>query len=157
MVRICLKVMNMNKKIFLSTPISGFENRAIFTLFRKKVIDITTFLEGKGFDVYSEINKTATESDYDSPVKSIKDDFQKVKSSDIFIMLHPQKMQTSTFIELGYACAFNVKIIIIGDKNNLPYLAKGLEESEFRAKLMHISDFNNINNEEIFDAIFSML
>lgn len=157
MVRICLMVMNMNKKIFLSTPISGFENKVIFTLFREKVIEITTFLQKKGFDVYSEINKTATESDYDSPIKSIKDDFQRIKSSDIFIMFHPQKMQTSTLIELGYACAFNVKIIIIGNKNNLPYLAKGLEESEHKAKLMNISDFNNINKEEIFAAISSML
>lgn len=72
-------------------------------------------------------------------------------------MFHPQKMQTSTLIELGYACAFNVKIIIIGNKNNLPYLAKGLEESEHKAKLMNISDFNNINKEEIFAAISSML
>lgn len=37
----------MNKKIFLSTPISGFENKVIFTLFREKVIEITTFLQKK--------------------------------------------------------------------------------------------------------------
>lgn len=147
----------MNKRIFLSTPISGFENRAMFTLFREKIIDLVTFLEEKGFDVYSEINKTATESDYASPVKSIQDDFQRIRESDIFIMFHPQKMQTSTLIELGYACAFNIKIVIIGDKNNLPYLAKGLEDSEYSAKLISISDFNKISQQEIIDVVYSIL
>ncbi len=147
----------MNKKIFLSTPISGFKDRALFSIFRKKIISITTFLEKNDFEVCSEINKFSIESDYDTPDKSIQEDFKKIREADIFLMFHPQKMQTSTLIELGYACAFNRKIIIVGNKNDLPYLAKGIEDSEYSAKLVNILDFSKITEREILDAILLMI
>lgn len=62
-------------------------------------------------------------------------------------------MQTSTFIELGYAVAKgkNIIIIIIGEKDMLPYLALGLSKYSSNIKIISSSelDANTFGKMEI--------
>ena len=51
-------------------------------------------------------------------------------SNCIFIIHHPKRLQTSTFIELGYALALKKIIIIISSPRDLPYLANGIVDFE---------------------------
>lgn len=78
------------------------------------------------YHVWSEIELVDSNSEYDTPEQSVKKDIQKIKSSDIFILIHPRKMQTSTLFELGYDFSLSKDIIIVGEERNLPYMLKGL-------------------------------
>lgn len=54
-------------------------------------------------------------------------------------------MQTSTFIELGYAVAKGkniIFIIIIGEKDMLPYLALGLSKYSSNIKIISSSELD---------------
>lgn len=52
-------------------------------------------------------------------------------------------MQTSTFIELGYAVAKGKNIIIIiGEKDMLPYLALGLSKYSSNIKIISSSELD---------------
>lgn len=132
-----MKVTMMNKKVFISTPISGFKDVISYGKFRSFILHIIESLRGAGFEVCSEIESISTAADYISPTKSIEEDFYNIKSADIFLFIHPMIMQTSSFIELGFACANNKRILIVGNKSDLPYLAKGLEASYVQAILLN--------------------
>lgn len=118
----------MNKKIvFLATPISAFPEKKEYENYRTNIMNLVKILK-LNCNVYSEIEHVSNENDYDSPVISANNDLKKIDECDIFIFHHPAKMQSSTLFELGYAFAMKKDIIIISNKNDLPYLCKGLIE-----------------------------
>jgi nucleoside 2-deoxyribosyltransferase len=80
----------------------------------------------KSYSVYPKLENVNDVETYDSPEQSVKKDFKAIEDSDVFILLHPKKMQASSFIELGYAYALDKKILIVSEKENLPYIALGL-------------------------------
>jgi len=132
----------MNKSIFLAAPISGFKNETIYLKFREFIIELISSLRHEGFDVFSELEQILSVEDYDSPAESIEDDFTKIKSSDIFLMIHPFRLQTSSLIELGFAYACERKILIVGNRKDLPYLAIGLEESKVVTRIIDVKKIN---------------
>lgn len=131
-----------NKKIFLAAPISGFAYENEYLEYRKKVLNLISFLRDNSFYVYSEIEGVTNKDSYDSPEISVKNDFNRINNSDIFLLLHPKKSQTSTLIELGYAYAKEKKIIIVGSTTVLPYLALGLPLSGANAHIIDLSDID---------------
>lgn len=132
----------MNKiKIFLAAPISGFGDEEKYSAYRKKLINFINSLKN-AYVVYSEIEKIDDTDSYDKPGESAIEDFSNISNSDVFILFHPAHMQTSSFIELGYAIAKNKKIIIIADLKDLPYLALGLEEFSSSVKIIQSSEIS---------------
>lgn len=113
------------KKIFLSAPISGFNMEEEYKKNRNIIIELIKTLRNNYY-IYSEVENINNLNNYDEPGKSALKDFARIKESDIFILYHPNKMQTSSLIELGYAIAFEKQIITISKKEFLPYLALGL-------------------------------
>ncbi|MCD8013696.1 MAG: nucleoside 2-deoxyribosyltransferase domain-containing protein [Lachnospiraceae bacterium] len=141
------------RNIFLAAPISGFQEKKEYEDYRLMLTNLIAFLRENGHTVYSEIENVYDDTCYDSPGKSAMDDFSKISECDTFLMLHPKRMQTSTFIELGYACAKSKKLVIVGDMKDLPYLAQGLEESERDARIINQSDLNEVVFEWINDIM----
>lgn len=136
----------MNKiKIFLAAPISGFKDEVQYKKNRENLLNLINRLNTK-FQVFSEISYIGSLASYDEPGESVIKDFGKICESDIFIIYHPMNMQTSTFIELGYAVAKEKKIIIIAKTDILPYLALGLSK--------YSSDIKIISSYESSDSIF---
>lgn len=117
----------MIEKVFLSAPISSFEENTRYNEFREFILKLVVSLRHIGLEVYSEVELISSYDDFDSPTESVEVDFSMIRLSDIFLLVHPCKMQTSSLIELGYAYALNKKIIIIANKIDLPYMALGLE------------------------------
>lgn len=128
-------------KIFLATPMSGFGDAKMYSEYREKMMSFISILKNE-FDVYSEIEKIINSDCYDSPEKSVSEDFGMIDSSDVFVIHHPKPMQTSTFIELGYAFAKNKTIIIIANSQKLPYLMRGMTNSFSRVFIINDSDIN---------------
>ena len=140
----------MTKTIFVSTPITGFGNIQDFLSFKEYAVSIIDMLKSLGYLVYNEFEHIESEKCFDSPSKSVDDDFMKIKKANVFILIHPRKMQTSSLIELGYACALQKKIIIIGNYDDLPFLAKGLSMSSINAFLLN---FNCNICKTLFNAL----
>lgn len=143
----------MNKlKIFLATPISGFQSEDQYIQYRKSVLLLIASL-GNNYEVYCELQKIIDIVSYDSPQDSLKKDFNAIEESDIFILLHPMRMQSSTLIELGYACALRKKLIIVGAQNDLPYLVNGLTEPDYDSIIINSSEIDDKIITEVIDAI----
>lgn len=146
----------MGKKIFIAAPISGYNNKSEYKLFRQFILHLIEALRLVGFVVCSEVEQISKAGNYDSPTKSVNDDFFNIHSSDIFLMLHPKKMQTSTLIELGYACADHKSIVLVGKADDFPYLAKGLEDSEISTRFVKVEAFSDKSIDGIVDIITSL-
>lgn len=146
----------MKKKVFIAAPISGFDRKTEYNFFRQFILYLIDALRQSGFEVCSEVEQISKTENYDSPMKSVNDDFSNILSSDIFLLLHPKKIQSSSLIELGFACANKKVIVLAGKKEDFPYLAKGLETSNIRAKMLDIDGFSNDKTTIIIEAIDSM-
>lgn len=144
----------MNKNIFIAAPISGFMESTAYDIFREWALKLIASLRFHGFDVYSELESILSVSMYDSPEDSIKRDFDFIKMASVFLIIHPQRMQSSSLVELGYACAYNKNIIIVGSFSNLPYLVKGLPHSNINTKII---DTECIMTEDTIGRIVSIL
>lgn len=138
------------KNVFIATPISGFDNWDEYELFRSTVLHLIQVLRHHGYMVWSEIETVSTDTEYDSPEQSVIKDIKKIESSDMFILIHPRKMQTSTLFELGYAFSQSKEIIIIGKEENLPYMVKGLSVD---GHYLQIIRSNNLDNKTIMKLI----
>lgn len=143
----------MNKlRIFLATPISGFQSEDQYIKYRKSVLLLIESL-GNNYEIYCELQKIIDIVSYDTPQDSLKKDFNAIEESDIFILLHPMRMQSSTLIELGYACALRKKMIIVGAQNDLPYLVNGLIEPDYDSIIINSSEIDDKIITEVIDAI----
>ena len=145
----------MSNRVFISAPISGFIEAEEYRLFRHFLLRLITALRGNGLDVCSEIEQISSSDDYSTPQKSVKDDFDNILRSDIFLFCHPKVMQTSSFIELGFACAVNKRIVIAGKMVNLPYLAKGLLDSYIDAIGVDLMDYSDKTVDSICKTVLT--
>lgn len=140
------------KKIFISTPISGFNSDSEYIEYRKNLLNFIKELK-KDYNVYSEIENICGKYCYDTPEDSAINDFKKIRESDLFILHHPQRLQSSTLIELGYAYALNKDIIIISNKEDLPYLSLGLNNKENNVSYIDSSTINKNVISQIIEII----
>lgn len=142
----------MIKKIFFATPISGFDNKEEYNDYRNNAIALLRLIRTK-YTACAEIEKIEDSSTYDSPGKSAMEDFKAIDDADAFVLLHPRRMQTSSFIELGYACRAGKKIIMVGKECDLPYLALGL--CEWNSSIVHID--SDTSNPRIGELVMATL
>ena len=146
----------MNKKnIFLAAPISAFNNEIQYLEHRKKIIKLLHTLK-EFFHVESEVKKINKYSTYDNPKTAAIQDFNLIDNCDIFILYHPQKMQTSSLIELGYAYAKNKKIIIISNRVSIPYLASKLHEITTNVKFVEAIELDEMSISKILSVALLM-
>ncbi|MBO4917668.1 MAG: hypothetical protein J5374_07280 [Bacteroidales bacterium] len=143
----------MNNTVFIATPISGFDTHEEYFEYRKKVLNLVCFLRSEGYDVCTEIESITDADNYDSPGSSVKEDFESIRDAGCFILLHPKRMQTSSLIEFGYACAMDKDIIIVGERVNLPYLMVGYSEYWPRATILEATSLDM----EVFQKIVTII
>ena len=142
--------------IFVSTPISGFSDKSEYYNYRKIVLNLISKLR-ESYSVCSEVEQVIGFENYDSPEKSIVEDFESIRNNDVFLLLHPSKMQTSSLIELGYAIALDKRIVIVGRKEDLPYLAVGLESFSNKVVIIDMSITSDEHFNQICNAIHSLI
>ena len=80
-------------------------------------------------------------------------DFARIKDCDYFILLHPKRIQSSSLIEFGYACALDKKIVAVGKRNDFPYLIIGYEEFSDKAKNIEVQELS----DEVYPHILNTL
>lgn len=146
----------MNRRIFLATPISGFATQNEYLDFKKNALRLVAFLRLNGFEVYSEMERIDGANDYESPAKSVEDDFGNISGCEYFILLHPARMQTSSLIEFGYACAENKKIVAVGRRSDLPYFVIGYAEYSNRALIVEGEELDDDCFVRISEALMNL-
>lgn len=142
-------------KIFIAAPISGFKSETTYRQFRMSVLAFIEMLNKK-HTVISEIMDISNSAEYDTPAESAKKDFYTIEISDIFLLIHPARMQTSSLIELGYAYALNKTIIIVSELSDLPFLALGLGAERSNFTLIEGSIESNLIKEQVINWIDSL-
>ena len=90
----------------------------------------------------SELESVEDVGTYDSPEQSVAKDFGNINEADCFMLLHPRKMQMSSFIKLGYADALGKTALIIAHPENLPYMALGLNNEKTSVLILNPDDKN---------------
>jgi len=145
-----------NKGIFISTPISGFENQSDYLAFRGVVLQLIKRLQER-YNVCSEIETVHGKDSYDSPQKSVENDFQSIKNNEAFILLHPTRMQSSSLVEFGYACALDKKIVVVGKRTDFPYLVVGYERYSKDAQIVETDSLCEADFDGICKVIDELL
>ena len=140
------------KKLFLATPMSGFRSAEMYASYRERLLELIAALSGRD-EVYSEMQRAASEEAFESPETSVREDFHEIEVSDLFLLLHPCRMQTSTLMELGYACALKKPVVLVGESENLPYMALGLKKPTYNALLIESSDISPETITKILAAL----
>ena len=140
-------------KIFLSTPISCFNDKNELKKYKSDVTKLIKALKSNN-SVCSEIENINDESDYDNPEKSISTDLTSIKDCEIFILHYPKKIPTSALIELGFAIAFNKRIIVITpQKNMLPYLIHGISAINADSLIIESESINDWLIQKIISSL----
>lgn len=134
-------------KIFLATPIAGFESDDKLIEYKKSIAKLIFALRAQ-HEVWAEADKISSMKEYDTPQYSLQLDMSQIAESDVFLLHYPQKIVTSALFELGIAVALRRKIIIIVPKKEiLPFLVQGISEIVKNAYIIesNIIDSNCIN------------
>ena len=135
--------------IFLSTPISQYKSMAELQTYKDSLINLVSQLR-KNHSVCTEIEAIYSESDYDTPEKSISKDLESIQKCDLFILHYPKQVPTSALIELGFALAYEKRILIIAPHiSTLPFLAQGIP--------MHCPNSAIIESEKIDLAVIKTI
>lgn len=140
------------KKVFLATPMSGFQNAERYAAYRERLLELIAALS-EHYEVYSEMQRAPTEEAFSGPETSVREDFHEIEVTDYILFLHPCRMQTSTLIELGYACALKKPAVLVGEPENLPYMALGLRRPTYNAILVDSSEISPETIDKIMAAL----
>ena len=140
------------KKVFLATPMSGFQDAQVYAAYREQLLELIAALS-EYYEVYSEMQRSPTEDAFESPETSVREDFHEIEVSDYLLLLHPCRMQTSTLMELGYACALKKPLVIVGEAENLPYMALGLKKPTYNSILIESSEISPETISKIITAL----
>lgn len=128
--------------IFLSTPISCFSDKTELSNYKQSIFMLLSAMKKK-YTVCAEIETITDKTDYDSPDKSISTDLQSIMICDTFILHYPTRVPSSALIELGFAIAFNKKILIITPSiETLPYLALGIPSINKNSMILECDYFD---------------
>lgn len=140
-------------RIFLSTPISCFKDLHELLTYKNSVKNLIVELK-KNHSVCSEIENIDKQSDYDTPEKSISADLESIKNCDVFVLHYPKAIPTSALMELGFAIAFNKRIIIITPQISiLPYLSLGVSSVCSGSQIIESESLDFSTIEKIMSCI----
>ena len=140
------------KRVFLATPMSGFQSAELYAAYRERLLVLIDALS-ENYEVYSEMQRSPSEECFSTPEASVREDFHQVELSDYILFLHPCRMQTSTLMELGYACALKKPAVLVGERENLPYMALGLNRPTYNGILVESSELTRETIGKILAAL----
>ncbi len=146
----------MNNRVFIATPISGFADDNEYRDYRYMVFNLIACLRKNAFEVYAEIENIEGSNEYDTPARSVEIDFENIRKCDYFILLHPRRMQSSSLIEFGYACALDKKIVAVGRKEDFPYLVIGYGAYSEKARIVDVDELIQKDFPAILESIKSI-
>lgn len=149
-------VMNRTgKKLFVATPISAFETEVEYTVFRTWLLLLLKGIkETILFDeVFCVADLVKNQTSLDDPKDSLLQDIQELNMSSDFLLIYPVETPTSALMELGYALARDINIVIIHPTSvKLPFMAASLQDVYDNVKTLKVNDFNDTSLRSIINC-----
>lgn len=139
--------------VFVAVPISSCEDGEEYSRLRTNIIELLNVLRREEFQVFCEVEQIVDENAYEPPGDTVRKDFGKIDECQVFVLIHPRKIQTSTLIELGYAYAKEKKIIIVGRKADIPYMAQGFPDVRDNATIIDSETIDNTTINKIIELL----
>lgn len=121
----------MEKRIFLAAPFKALvsnKSNAMQDSDRKRIEDLISFFEGKGYLVHNAHKREAWGKNFMKPEECTYIDYHEIEKCDLFVAFPGIPASPGTHIEIGWASAFRKKIVLILFENqeNYAYLVRGL-------------------------------
>ena len=133
-------------KVFLASPISGFNTLEDYSEDRDKMFKLIDILEAKLGKVFYAGKNIPNNSILDSD-SEIKRDFDAIRECQYFIMFYPDKIVSSVLVEAGYALALKKpSIYFVKNIKNLPFLLQFASREYRNVKLIEYSCIKDIIN-----------
>lgn len=135
----------MEKKIFLAAPFKALVNNksnAMQDSDRKRIEDLISFFEGKGYLVHNAHKREAWGKNFMEPEECTYIDYHEIEKCDLFVAFPGIPASPGTHIEIGWASAFHKKIVLILFENqeNYAYLVRGLSSVSDVKYIIYNSD-----------------
>lgn len=120
---------------------------------KNEIVNLIEFLEKKGYSVHNAHKREAWGQEFMSPEQCTKIDYDEIEKCDIFIAFPGIPASPGTHIEIGWASAFNKKIIFLlaDDEEKYAYLVRGLH------KVTDVTYIIYHSIEEYYDKLDKML
>lgn len=135
--------------LFISAPMSGFDNDEEYKGFRQLCLNVKKELEDKcGFkNIYYAASKKPNRKSFSIPKVAFLKDLAALKSSKKFVLIHPGKMFSSTLFECGFAYRKQTKsVYFVRNLNELPFLMRHLADAASFVSIICVDNMNNIVN-----------
>ncbi|MCR6109972.1 nucleoside 2-deoxyribosyltransferase [Bacillus sp. A301a_S52] len=121
----------MGKKVFLAAPFKSLVDKNTSELeknMKKRLVELISFLENSGYEVHNAHKRELWGKEFMTPEQCTKIDYEEIASCDIFIAFPGLPASPGTHVEIGWASAFNKKMILLllEDLENYAYLVRGL-------------------------------
>ncbi|WP_046722055.1 nucleoside 2-deoxyribosyltransferase, partial [Heyndrickxia coagulans] len=121
----------MKQKIFLAAPFKKVMDPQTSLLednIKRQIEKLISVLEEKGYSVHNAHKREEWGNKFMGPNECTKVDYEEIKKCDIFIAFPGIPASPGTHIEIGWASAFNKKIILLllESEENYAYLIRGL-------------------------------
>lgn len=144
------------KKVFLAAPFKSLVDAETMSMEEEKkneIVNLIEFLEKKGYLVHNAHKREAWGQKFMSPEQCTKIDYDEIEKCDIFIAFPGIPASPGTHIEIGWASAFNKKIIFLlkDDEEKYAYLVRGLY------KVTDVTYIIYHSIEEYYDKLDQML
>lgn len=142
--------------LFISSPMSAMPDFD-YNYVRSQVLALIDFLHDSfcQLDIYYSGELIESTVSFDNPVQSFKNDVNALDACSGFLLVYPEKIATSALVELGYALARKVPIILITkNKSILPYMIRELDKSLENALIIEyenksLIDYLNLKGEKL--------
>lgn len=146
---------------YISTPMDGFGDDDILKIHREDILKLVDYLETnlgrRVFTAYRDIDRS---SDFESEERAFVENFQRIKNSKVFILVLPDKVYSSVFIEVGIALALGKKCLLFLPENaqDVPFLLRGLSRvknlgDDIDKQIPHILVYNIKGPHEVIQRI----
>jgi hypothetical protein len=116
--------------LFFSAPLSGWAPGRFAAQHQGVLAVVDAVRTAYGLErVYFAGSKLTKSEDFVPKAQAARDDFAAIGSSRRFLLFYPERMVTSTLVEIGYALAAKVPCSVLRHAGaELPYLLRGLAE-----------------------------
>jgi len=135
--------------LFISSPMSGFQNEEEYIEFRNVCLEVKLALQNKcGFKkIYYAGEHKPTKRHFSIPRVAFLKDLAALKNSKRFLLIHPGKIYSSTLFECGYAYRKQTKsIYFVKNIEDLPFLMRHLSDVASFVSIICVNNIKNITN-----------
>jgi hypothetical protein len=120
-------------ELFIAAPMSALGNDEAYAVGRRNILELMERLSTThGLEPIYYAGAAITDSTaFTGEANALRRDLEALRGSRLFVLIYPSKIVTSALVEVGYALALRLPcLLLVSDKNDLPYLLNQVEASE---------------------------